>query len=309
MSMVAVETSSPFHSRRSASRILHDPLPGTGYQAQRRLGGGATSEVFEAIGPGRERCAVKVLRAVFADTPDAVFRLEQEARALGALDHPSLLPVLDVGTTATGRPFFAMPLIEGETVKDRLARSGPMAQAEACAVMREALEALDVAHRAGVVHRDVKPANLFLPYGASGPAVRCVLLDFGVAKLLASPDRLTTDARIVGTPRYLAPEQILGGRVDARTDVYAAGLTLFEMIAGRGPFAATGPIDLMCVRLTESGRRLRELAPVPAELDHAVTRAIARSPARRWPSARAFAAVLERAPQGATASVEQEAAQ
>jgi serine/threonine-protein kinase len=284
MSMAAVETS---------SRILFDPLPGTGYAALRRLGGGATSEVFEAVGPGRARCAVKVLRASFSDCPDAVCRLEREGRALGWLDHPGLVPVLDAGTTATGRPWFAMPLLQGETVKDRLLRSGPMDPAEACAIVGEALEALDVAHRAGVVHRDVKPANLFLT--RPGPRAGVMLLDFGIAKLLAAPGRFTTDACIVGTPRYLAPEQILGGAVDARTDVYAAGMTLFEMIAGRAPFDASGPIDLMRAHLEETPRRLRDCAEVSAELDHAVARAVAKPPARRWPSARAFAAVLVRA--------------
>ena len=291
MSIAAVEIS----QLRSPSRLLHDPLPGTGYRALRRLGGGSTSEVFEAIGPDRTRCAVKVLRAVFADTPDAVFRLEQEGRALGVLDHPSLVPVLDGGTTAAGRPYFAMPLLEGETVKDRLARTGPMTPAEAGAILGDVLAALDTAHRAGVVHRDVKPGNVFLPR-ATGPGTRrALLLDFGIAKLLAWPDRYTTDARIVGTPRYLAPEQILGGPVDARTDVYAAGLTLFEMVAGRWPFDAEGPLDPMRAHLEDAPRGLRSLAPVSAELDHAVARALAKPPSRRWPSARAFAAVLDRA--------------
>src|SRR4051812_13753684 len=93
---------------RAPSRILHDPLPGTGYRALRRLGAGASSEVYEAVGVDRVRRAVKVLRSVFIDTPDAIFRLEQEGRALAALDHPNLVPVVDVGTTMAGRPFFAM---------------------------------------------------------------------------------------------------------------------------------------------------------------------------------------------------------
>jgi eukaryotic-like serine/threonine-protein kinase len=292
MLMTAVEAP----SYRSPSRILHDPLPGTGYCAVRRLGGGATSEVYEAFGLDGKRCAVKVLRSLFADTPEAVFRLEQEGLALAALDHPSLVPVLDVGTTATDRPYFAMPLLEGETVKARLARRGPFAPAEACAIVAEALEGLDAAHRAGVVHRDVKPGNLFLPARRTGlPARRCVVLDFGVAKLVDRPDGPTTDSGVMGTPRYLAPEQLLGGRVDARTDVYATGLTLFEMIAGRGPFDGTDPIEEMRARLESTARRLRGLAPVSGELEHAVARAVEVSPARRWPSARAFAAVLERA--------------
>jgi serine/threonine protein kinase len=281
---------------RHRSRVLHDPLPGTGYRALRRLGGGSTSEVYEAVGPRRARCAVKVLRSVFADRPEAVFRLEQEGHALAMLDHPSLVRVLDVGTTATGRPYFAMPLLSGETVRERLRRSGPLDPIEACSIVGDVLEGLDAAHRAGVVHRDVKPGNVFLPAGAPGRArPRSILLDFGVAKLLAADGRATTAAAIVGTPRYLAPEQILGGAVDARTDVYAAGLTLFEMIAGRGPFDAAGPIDLMRAHLEDTARRLRDFAPVSADLDHAVARAVAKAPQRRWPSARAFAAVLSRA--------------
>jgi serine/threonine-protein kinase len=277
---------------RSHEAILHDPLPGTGYRALRRLGGGATSEVYAAVGPDRALRAVKVLRSIFADQPDAIFRFEQEGRALAALDHPSLLPVLDLGTTRAGRPYFVMPLLEGETVKARLARTGRMAPVEACAVLVEVLEGLDVAHRAGVVHRDVKPANVFLPRRAPRAAV---LLDFGIAKLAGAMCGPTTGSSVVGTPRYLSPEQILGGEVDARTDVYGAGLLLFEMVAGRGPFDAAGPIDLMRAHLEEPPRRLRDLALVSPELAHAVARALEKRPARRWPSARAFAAVLERA--------------
>jgi eukaryotic-like serine/threonine-protein kinase len=292
MSMVTVDAT----GGRAPSRILHDPLPGTGYRALRRLGGGSSSEVYEAVGYDRVRRAVKVLRSVFVDTPEAVFRLEQEGRSLAALDHPSLVPVLDVGTTATGRPFFVMPLLEGETARDRLRRRGRIAPALAAGLVIEVLDGLDAAHQGGVVHRDVKPANLFLPARrAPAQTRRCVLLDFGIAKLLGAPGAPTTDARIIGSPRYLAPEQILGGAVDARTDVYAAGVTLFEMIAGRGPFEDGGPVDLMRAHLEAPPPSLRALAPVSQQLDHAVSRALAKEPARRWPTARVFAAVLERA--------------
>jgi serine/threonine-protein kinase len=295
MSMVTVEAT----GGRAPSRMLHDPLPGTGYRALRRIGGGSSSEVYEAVGYDRVRRAVKVLRSVFVDAPDAVFRLEQEGRALAALDHPSLVPVIDVGTTATGRPYFVMPLLEGETARERLRRRVRIAPALACGIAIDMLDGLDAAHRGDVVHRDVKPANLFLP--ARRPLTRtrrCVILDFGVAKLLGAPgaaDAPTTDARIVGSPGYLAPEQILGGRVDARTDVYAAGLTLFEMIAGRAPFEGKGTVDLMRAHLDAAPPSLRDLVPVSHELDHAVARALAKAPARRWPTARAFAAVLDRA--------------
>jgi serine/threonine protein kinase len=292
MTMQSIQTA----GRPTLVRTLHDPLPGTGYRALRRLGAGASSEVFEAVGVDRVRRAVKVLRSVFVDTPEAVFRLEQEGRALAALDHPNLVPVVDVGTTLSGRPFFAMPLLEGETVRGRLLRRGPMAPAVACAIVADALEGLEAAHAAGIVHRDVKPANLFLPRRPAGSrAKRCVVLDFGIAKVSGASDGRTTGPMVLGTPRYLAPEQILGGRVDARTDVYAAGLLLYEMITGRAPFDVGGPIETMRAHLEITPPGLRELTAVSPELEHAVARAIARSPARRWPSARAFAAVLERA--------------
>jgi eukaryotic-like serine/threonine-protein kinase len=291
MSMTAVEVS----TIRSPSRILHDPLPGTGYRALRRLGAGSTAEVFEAIGPQRTPCAVKVLRSVFADMPDAVFRMEQEAVALAAIDHPGIPPVLDEGITAAGRPYFVMPRLSGETLRERLAREGRLPADEACAILVEVLEALDAAHRAGVVHRDVKPGNVFLPRAGSARGRRALVLDFGLAKLLAHPDRATTDPRVVGTPRYLAPEQILGGQVDARTDVYAAGILLFEAVAGRWPFDADGPVEPMRAHLAQEPLRLAALVNVAAELDRAVARALAKAPAQRWPSARAFAAALERA--------------
>jgi serine/threonine-protein kinase len=281
---------------RARSEILHDPLPGTGYRTLRRIGAGLSSEVFEAVDRDGVHRAVKVLRSFFVSSPEAVFRLEQEGLALSTLNHPNLVPVLDVGTTAAGRPFFVMPLLDGATVRRRLHKRGRFAPATACAIVAEMLTGLDAAHRAGIVHRDVKPANVFLPRRrVLTRAPRCLVLDFGIAKLLDGSGRATTESRIVGAPRYLAPEQILGGRVDARTDVYGAALTLFEMISGQSPFEATGTIELMRAHVDEKPTNLQKLAPVSNELWHAIERALAKEPARRWPSARAFASVLERA--------------
>jgi serine/threonine protein kinase len=279
---------------RTPSTILFDPLPGTGYRAVRRIGGGSSSEVWEARAPGGGRCAVKVLRAAFADTPDAVRRIALEGQALASLEHPCLVRVLDAGVTAAGRPFFVMPLLRGETLRDRLRHDGPIDPREACAIFADVLAGLDAAHQQGIVHRDVKPANVFLPTSERGP--RAVVLDFGVAKIEGAT--ATTASQVIGTPRYLAPEQILGGRVDARTDVYAAGLSLYEAIAGRGPFEAGGAIELMRAHLDRAPRGLREAAAVPRAIDHAVMRAIEKPPLRRWPSARAFAEALERAAEG-----------
>jgi serine/threonine-protein kinase len=280
-----------------------NPLAGTRYRALRLLGAGSSSEVFDAVGPGAGRYAVKVLRPVHLGTRELVRRLEKEALALAALDHPNLVRVLDVGITPDGRPFFVMPRLVGETLRDRLHREGPMAPAMACALFAGMLEGLDLAHERGIVHRDLKPGNLFLvgrprALGATRgprPAERCVLFDFGIAKLAHAPGDPTTGAHVIGTPRYLAPEQILGGQVDARTDVYAAGLVLFEMLTGASPFAVKGTMELMRAHLESPPARLGEKVRVSRELDHAVARAIEKRPDRRWPSARAFAAVIDRA--------------
>ncbi len=273
--------------------LARDPLAGTRYRALGRLGGGVTSDVFEAVGPRGVRCAVKVLRALHEGYGEPAKRLAQEAQALAALDHPHLVPVLDAGFTDDGRPWFAMPRLPGETLRERLHRDGPLAPARACAWLVGLLEGLDVAHAAGVVHRDIKPANIFVTKHAD--TERLVLLDFGIAKIRGASIDPTTGAHVIGTPRYLSPEQVLGGLIDPRTDVYAAGIVLFEMIAGASPYEASGSLEMMRAHVAEEPRRLRERAKITPELDHAVARALAKSPARRWPSARAFAAVLERA--------------
>jgi serine/threonine protein kinase len=280
-----------------------DGLVGTPYRPIARIGAGTAAEVFEAEGPGGARRAVKVLRAIHMGTGHEASRLEQEAKALASLRHPNLVRVLDAGVTADGRPYFAMPRLYGETLRERLQRQGTIAPAHAAALLAEILEGVGVAHAAGIIHRDIKPANIFVtprskPLSAArggALAERCILLDFGLAKLSFGPSDRTTDAHIIGTPRYLAPEQILGGAVDPRTDVYAAGLVLFEMIAGRSPYEATDSLGWMTAHVDSRPPRLRGCAAVSAELDHVVARALAKEPSRRWSSARVFAEVLARA--------------
>jgi serine/threonine protein kinase len=287
---------------RESGNVACNPLAGTRYRALRLLGGGSSSEVFDALGPGGLRYAVKVLRPFLLGARDAIARMEQEALALSSLDHPSLVRILDVGITPDGRPFFVMPRLSGETLRQRLAREGTLSPALACSLLAGMLEGLDQAHERGIVHRDLKPANLFLVarprvLGASSrrPAERCVLLDFGIAKLAASPGDFSTGAHVIGTPRYLAPEQILGGKVDARTDVYAAGLVLYEMLTGQSPFDVQSPVEVMRAHLESEPRRVNDRVRVCRELDHAVARALSKRPDRRWASARTFAAVLDRA--------------
>jgi serine/threonine-protein kinase len=197
--------------------------------------------------------------------------------------------------TRDGRPFLAMPRLPGETLRETRLRIGALAPAFAASLVAGALDGLHAAHRHGVVHRDVKPANIFLVASQAGPP-RPAMLDFGIAKVSGAAACCTTDHQFVlGTPRYLAPEQILGGHVDARTDVYAMGIVLFECIAARGPFDLLAGSDFLTVMRAHLGlapRRLDDVADASPALARVVARALEKRPARRYPTAAAFAAAI-----------------
>ncbi|MDI1449285.1 serine/threonine-protein kinase [Polyangium sp. 6x1] len=272
-----------------------DPLVGTRYRAVRLIGGGSSADVYEASGPSGELYAIKVLRLDMRDSQEAAARLLQEGRLLASIHHPNLVPLREMGMTRDGRPFLAMPRLSGETLREIRLRKGALAPAFAASLAAGALDGLHAAHRHGVVHRDVKPGNIFLVAANAGPP-RPAMIDFGIAKVSGVASFCTTDPQFVlGTPRYLTPEQILGGRVDARTDVYAMGLVLFECIAARGPFdllAGSDGLTVMRAHLGLAPRRLDDVADAPPALARAVARALEKKPARRYPTAAAFAAAI-----------------
>ncbi|MDI1481843.1 serine/threonine-protein kinase [Polyangium sp. y55x31] len=272
-----------------------DPLVGTRYRVVRLIGGGSSADVYEAAGPSGELFAIKVLRHELRDSQEAAARLLQEGRLLASLRHPNLVPLREMGMTRDGRPFLAMPRLAGETLRETRLRKGALAPSFAASLVAGALDGLHAAHRQGVVHRDVKPGNIFLVAANAGPP-RPAMIDFGIAKVSGAAAFRTTEQEVVlGTPRYLAPEQILGGRVDARTDVYAMGLVLFECIAARGPFdllAGSDFLTLMRAHLGLAPRRLDDVADAPPALARVVARALEKKPARRYPTAAAFAAAI-----------------
>ena len=217
-------------------------------------------------------------------------RLRNEWRALGRLEHPNIVSVTDAGVTATGLPFFVMERLHGETLGARLKRERAIAPAEALSIALQVLSALSAAHRIGVVHRDIKPPNLFL---IANGVVK--LLDFGIAKVLdPKASQITGRGITLGTPRYMAPEQASGETVDGRTDLYALGLILFEMLAGRGPFEeAREPNELFLAHLVKPPPKLGALAPfVSRELEELVDCLLEKKPALRPPSAEAAAQAL-----------------
>jgi serine/threonine protein kinase len=288
---------------RAPAELLRvgERLAGTPYVVMRLVGQGGMGEVYEVehIELGR-RAALKVLHRNHQDRPDLAARLRAEARLLGRLTHPNLVEVFDLGVTADGRPYFAMPLLRGRDLRDELARAGALSATTAIALAAQALDGLGAAHAAGLVHRDVKLENLFL--GEDG-ALR--VLDFGVAKVMDEGFLCRTEPGAApGTPRTMAPEQCAGEAVDARADLYAVGLALYELLTGRGPFDELRGQDQAlrfahCERAPEPPSRFAR--GVSEALDEVVLKALAKAPARRFQTAVEMAEALRRllpAPRG-----------
>ncbi len=224
------------------------------------------------------------------DRPDLAARLRDEARLCARLEHPSLVQVFDLGVTEDGRPWFAMPLLRGRDLRDELLLRGPMPAARAAELCAAALDGLAAAHARGLVHRDIKLENLFLEESGT-----LRVLDFGVAKIAFEGGRTETGSS-PGTPRTMAPEQCEGVVVDARADLYAMGLVLYELCTGRGPFDELRGNE-HALRFAHCERRPpapSQLAPgaIPAALDAIILRALAKSPADRFQSAIEMAAAL-----------------
>jgi len=255
---------------RSFERPLVDACF-AGLEILRVLGRGMAGEVFEALDRKTGRhYVVKRFRPHAARLLD-VARFLREAELMRRLKHPNIMPVLHVETSADP-PYYVMPFREGVTIADRL-RQGRLSVPLAVRVARDACAGLAEAHRANVVHRDVKPANLYLETGAN-----TLLLDFGLAKDLTGQDALTASGAILGTPAYMAPEQCRGETACAKTDVYSVGVSLFEALTGKNPFAAADVVESLRRHLEESPRRLDALLParVCPELGELVHRMIAK---------------------------------
>jgi len=214
------------------------------YRIVRALGQGGMGVVYEAErGPLGRRVALKVLLEGSDTDPTAHARLRREALAMGSLQHPHVVQVSDFSEGPP--PFLVMELLSGQSLRDRLRERGPVRPADACLVAVQLLSALGAAHRAGIVHRDVKPANVFV---VETPVtnVYVKLLDFGVAKLLTPQGpALTSIDAILGSAPYIAPEQIRGEAIDGKTDIFALGITPYEMLAGRRPFVAATDESVM----------------------------------------------------------------
>lgn len=256
------------------------------YEIVARLGTGGMGAVFEAKHPViGKRVAVKVLHPAFASDPKAIERFINEARVVNAIGHPAIVDIFSFGQTRDGLHYFLMEFLKGRSLADVLEKDGAQPMGLALGLIAQLLEVLQKAHAAGVVHRDLKPHNLFVQDGPSGPRLR--VLDFGIAKSMTPEQRQQlTGSAILGTPGYMAPEQINSEPVTPRTDLFATGAVLFELLTGRPIFVGKNVGQMLIKALHEDAPRASTLKPdVPPELDALVARLLARDPSGRPSSA------------------------
>jgi serine/threonine-protein kinase len=254
------------------------------YVVEALAGQGGFASLYRARHEGTGQVvAVKVLRHALAGSLRMIERFQREAEALGRLAHPHIVQILDSSDLTDGRPYIAMEWLDGRDLGQELAARGPFEAREALAVMSEIGAALAAAHAAGVVHRDVKAQNVIaIP---RGPWFTVKLVDFGIARLIAPEDTPFTRRTIVGTPSCMSPEQIRGESVDARTDVYAMGVLLYQLVVGRLPFDAADAMELEDKHLHAPPPRASARAAVSPEFDAVVQRAMAKDREHRHASA------------------------
>jgi serine/threonine-protein kinase len=266
--------------------VVGQPLVIGRYEVRAELGTGGFATVYRAYDPALDReVALKVLHAHLAGDPLIRERFLREGRALARVRHPNIVHVYDAGE-AGALAYLAMELVEGRPLDAILRERGPLPLAEVLTITDQIAGALAAVHARQLVHRDVKPTNILIEHGTG----RAVLLDLGVARDLASPTITTTV--IVGTPTFMAPEQVTGGQVTPRTDVYQLGATVYTLLTGRPPFLGE-PFQVMDAIVRAAPPDLGALRPdLPPAVVATVAEAMAKDPARRPPDARAFAAAL-----------------
>ena len=267
----------------------NDPLIGAvlagNYQVVRLLGEGGMGRVYEARHTrlGGKRFAIKLLHDEIVHQPDILARFEREAQSAATIGHPNVVEVVDVCRLEDGRPFIVTEFLEGEELGALLDRVGKLAPEAAIRITRQICRALMAAHAKGIIHRDMKPENVFLVGDLSAPRVK--IIDFGISKQNDDSAKLTRTGMVMGTPAYMAPEQARGEHVDHQADVYAVGGILYRCVTGHKPYEGEDGAMVLTQVLTEEPRRPRVVdSSVPGELELVIERAMARNCADRLAS-------------------------
>ncbi len=268
------------------------------YRIDAILGAGGMGRVYRAEHTGIGRpVAIKVLHSDLNRNREAAQRFQREAIASGRLDHPNIVNVSDFGVVDDGPCYLVMEVLEGESLGARLERDKRIPWREALQILRGVLHGLRHAHERGVVHRDIKPDNVFLTYKDGELIVK--ILDFGIAKLFAgnADDPASTRAGLtVGTPAYLSPEQAVGGEIKPASDLYSTTILLFEMLTGRAPFEDKDPLAMLGAHVSREPPRVAEVAPdvaIPAALEDVIQRGLIKASADRINSADSYLAQLD----------------
>ena len=250
------------------------------YRLVERLGRGGMGVVWRAVHLGLDtEVAVKLIDDEGARSPSSLRRFRREARAAAALRSPHVVRVHDYGIDGD-QPFLVMEMLQGEDLAQRLARSGPLVLGEAARIVRQLADALEATHDAGLVHRDVKPSNVFLAKEGHREVVK--LLDFGVVKDVSAGHEQTESGLVVGSPRYMSPEQLRGGEVDHASDLWSLGTIVFEMLTGVALFEGRSLGDVCGKILTDPIVRIADVAPeLPPGLDDVLASALQREPGLR----------------------------
>ncbi|MEV6136258.1 Stk1 family PASTA domain-containing Ser/Thr kinase [Nocardia sp. NPDC051990] len=265
------------------------------YELGEIIGFGGMSEVHKARDLRLSRdVAIKVLRADLARDPTFYLRFKREAQNAAALNHPAIVAVYDTGEAEVDGgplPYIVMEYVDGDTLRDIVRGNGPLPPRRAMEVVADVCAALDFSHKAGIVHRDMKPANIMINRAG---AVK--VMDFGIARAIAdSSNPMTQTAAVIGTAQYLSPEQARGETVDARSDVYSVGCVLFEILTGEPPFTGDSPIAVAYQHVREDPRLPSHVHNgVPRELDSVVLKAMSKNPANRYQTAAEMRADLIR---------------
>jgi eukaryotic-like serine/threonine-protein kinase len=258
-------------------RVLHET-----YRLERLIGEGGMGSVFEASHLRlRRRFAIKLLSPGVATSAEALARFRREGEITSELGHPNIVEVIDFNFTPEGAPYIVMELLIGESLSERLQR-GPLTLEPAAAILRQTAAALEAAHGRGIIHRDLKPQNIFICHRPDGEVVKVV--DFGISKVLGSQSVMTGAHSILGTPSYMSPEQAQGraAEVDVRTDVFALGAILYEMLGGRPPFVGETLSSVLYQVVHEPPLALHLLQPVPWAVEQVVQRAMSKRPEDRY---------------------------
>jgi hypothetical protein len=265
------------------------------YRLKRRLAAGGMGDVWVAYHPGLKRdVAVKILRPETQErSASALARFEREVHSTAELAHPNTVRVFDYGTTEDGLWYYVMELLEGETLAAHVARLGPLSPARAVHIVGQAARALGEAHERGIVHRDVKPENLFLTsLGGEHDFVK--VIDFGIAKVTSGDPGMTDTGCVLGTPAYISPEVAVGREADARSDVYGLGTVLYFLLCGRPPFEAETAAALIFAHVHERAASPSSLLgrPIPTDVEVVVMRALEKDPEARYSTAADLALAL-----------------